>query len=95
MRPLLPVLQCDSILTHKIFGRELKEGWQSSISNFKDEYHKMQQALKEIAIEQIMTEDLASMATIDKEIGHSLQHVMEITKPTPKIHFLLNRLKNT
>ena len=93
MRPPVPVLQCASILAHKIFGRELKEGWQSSISNFKDEYHKMREALKEIAIEQIMTENLASMATIDKEIEHSLQHVMEITRPTPKIHFLLNHLE--
>ena len=63
MRPLVPVLQCASILAHKIFGRELKEGWQSSISNFKDEYHKMQEELKEIAIGQIMKENLASMAT--------------------------------
>ena len=48
----------------------------------------MREALKVIAIDKVMKDNVAGMVSKEKLIEKVLQHVMEVTRPTPKIDFL-------
>ena len=50
----------------------------------------MRAALKVIAIDKVMKDNVVGMVSKEKLIEKDLQHVMEVTRPTPKIDFLLN-----
>lgn len=50
-------------------------------------------SLECIVVEQVMRDNAASMVTIENEIEKAFEYIIEITRPTPKIHFRLSHLE--